>query len=108
MRAIQGGETQLLALDFRTEFESLPDENGVIERKPFRVWGVIGALGVSRVTREDQHTFVNRRPVENRGITFALVEGYLNSLMKGRYTVCSLFIELDTADLDVMLDPVTR
>src|ERR1041384_499975 len=57
MRALQGAETKLLALDFRTHFESPPDEEGVIETKPFRVWGVIGAPGVSRSTREDQHLF---------------------------------------------------
>ena len=27
-----------------------------------RVWGFIGAPGVSRATRESQHLFVNRRP----------------------------------------------
>jgi DNA mismatch repair protein MutL len=108
MRALEGGETKLLALDFRTEFESAPDEEGVVERKPFRVWGVIGAPGVSRSTREDQHLFVNRRPVENRGLNFAMIEGYHNSLMKSRYPVCCLFIELDPADVDVNIHPAKR
>ena len=108
MRALQGGETKLLAVEFATEFESAADEEGAIERKPFRVWGVIGAPGVSRGTREDQHVFVNRRPVENRGINFALIEGYHNSLMKGRYPVCCLFIELDPADVDVNIHPSKR
>ncbi len=61
----------------------------------FRVWGFIGAPGVSRSTREDQHLFVNRRPVENRGLNFALLEGYHTALMKGRYPVCCLFLEID-------------
>lgn len=108
MWALQGGEAKLLPLDFRMQFESAPDEEGVVETKPFRVWGVIGAPGVSRSTREDQHLFVNRRPVENRGLNFALIEGYHNSLMKGRYPVCCLFIELDPADLDVNIHPSKR
>lgn len=108
MRALQGGETKLLALEFATEFESAPDEEGVVERKPFRVWGVIGSPGVSRATREDQHVFVNRRPVDNRGINFALIEGYHNSLMKGRYPVCCLFVEIDPADVDVNIHPSKR
>ena len=53
----------------------------------FRLWGLIGVPGVSRATREDQFVFVNRRPVENRGINFALLEGYHTALMKGRYPV---------------------
>ena len=108
MRALQGGETKLLAVEFATEFESAADDEGAVERKPFRVWGVIGSPGVSRGTREDQHVFVNRRPVENRGINFALIEGYHNSLMKGRYPVCCLFIELDPADVDVNIHPSKR
>ncbi|HEY6227972.1 MAG TPA: DNA mismatch repair endonuclease MutL, partial [Verrucomicrobiae bacterium] len=91
MRALQGGDTRLLSLEFETSFESFGDDEFAVQRKPFRVWGVIGAPGVSRGTREDQHVFVNRRPVENRGINYALIEGYHNSLMKGRYPVCCLF-----------------
>lgn len=108
VRALQGGETRLLPLEFETSFESFGDEIGSVERKPFRVWGVIGAPGVSRGTREDQHVFVNRRPVENRGINYALIEGYHNSLMKGRYPVCCLFLEIDPADVDVNIHPSKR
>ena len=72
------------------------------------VWGLIGAPGVSRATREDQHVFVNRRPVENRGINFALLEGYHTALMKGRYPVCCLFLEIDPAAVDVNIHPAKR
>ena len=74
----------------------------------FRIWGFIGAPGVSRSTREEQHVFVNRRPVENRGLNFALLEGYHTSLMKGRYPVCCLFIEIDPAAVDVNIHPAKR
>ena len=54
-------------------------------REPF----ASGALSARRAFRvglvKDQHVFVNRRPVENRGLNFALLEGYHTSLMKGRY-----------------------
>jgi DNA mismatch repair protein MutL len=108
MRALQGGDTRLLPLEFETSFESFGDDEFSVQRKPFRVWGVIGAPGVSRGTREDQHVFVNRRPVENRGINYALIEGYHNSLMKGRYPVCCLFLEIDPADVDVNIHPSKR
>jgi DNA mismatch repair protein MutL len=51
---------------------------------------------------------VNRRPVENRGINYALIEGYHNSLMKGRYPVCCLFLEIDPAAVDVNIHPAKR
>src|SRR5207245_526770 len=71
----------------------------------FRVWGFLGAPGVSRSTREDQHVFVNRRPVENRGLNYALLEGYHTALMKGRFPVCCLFLEIDPAAVDVNIHP---
>jgi len=74
----------------------------------FRVWGFIGAPGVSRATRQDQHIFVNRRPVENRGLNFALLEGYHTALMKGRYPVCCLFLEINPAAVDVNIHPAKR
>src|SRR6185436_16924510 len=73
-----------------------------------RIWGFIGAPGVSRSTREDQHLFVNRRPIENRGLNFALLEGYHTALMKGRYPVCCLFLEIDPAAVDVNIHPAKR
>ncbi|NLH73024.1 MAG: DNA mismatch repair endonuclease MutL [Verrucomicrobia bacterium] len=72
------------------------------------VWGFIGAPGVSRATREDQHLFVNRRPIEHRGLNFALAEGYHTALMKGRYPVCCLFLELNPAEVDVNVHPAKR
>jgi DNA mismatch repair protein MutL len=69
---------------------------------------LIGAPGVSRSTREEQHIFVNRRPVENRGINYALLEGYHTALMKGRFPVCCLFLEIDPAAVDVNIHPAKR
>ena len=78
------------------------------ENPEFRLWGFIGAPGVSRATREDQHLFVNRRPVENRGLNFALLEGYHTSLMKSRYPVCCLFLEIEPSAVDVNIHPSKR
>lgn len=70
-----------------------------------RFWGLIGAPGVSRSTRSDQHLFVNRRPIENRGLNRALLEGYHSSLMKGRYPACCLFLDLSPQFVDVNVHP---
>jgi DNA mismatch repair protein MutL len=116
IRAISGGEEKLLAVDYSAampEPQRMDEMEVAGEFAPrgapvFRVWGFIGAPGVSRSTREDQHLFVNRRPVENRGLNFALLEGYHTALMKGRYPVCCLFIEIDPAAVDVNIHPAKR
>jgi len=117
LRALYGGEEKLLQVDFVAERNTAtgPEveasesaDPGDQPSRALRVWGFIGAPGVSRATREDQHLFVNRRPVENRGLNFALLEGYHTSLMKGRYPVCCLFLEIDPAAVDVNIHPAKK
>src|SRR5262249_2237995 len=115
MRALFGDEQKLVPVDFNAELNSAEEgEDDLAHAAPdprpagFRIWGFIGQPGVSRSTREDQHLFVNRRPVENRGLNFALIEGYHTALMKGRYPVCCLFLEGDPATVDVNIHPAKR
>jgi len=125
LRALLGDE-KLLPVNFAAaldETEAVPDETDIFEtaalEKPaseaaaggpsgLRIWGLIGSPGVSRATRDGQFTYVNRRPVENRGLNYALIEGYHTSLMKGRYPVCCLFLELNPAAVDVNIHPSKR
>jgi len=92
---------------FETALPVKPPEAPLLPGQ-LKVWGLIGSPGVSRATRDGQFVFVNRRPVENRGINYALIEGYHNSLMKGRYPVCCLFIEIDSSAVDVNIHPAKR
>ena len=122
------GEEKLLSVNFTAALDESvkPEETDIFEtaqpeksaddpglspvtrHSSLKVWGFIGSPGVSRATRECQHLFVNRRPVENRGLNYALLEGYHTALMKGRYPVCCLFLEIDPAAVDVNIHPAKR
>lgn len=108
--ALYSRDLALIPVDFSTQIQDRHiDDDGVVEGPEIlSIWGVIGAPGVSRSTRDDQHLFVNRRPVENRGLNFALVEGYHTMLMKGRYPLCCLFLEINPALVDVNIHPAKR
>jgi DNA mismatch repair protein MutL len=122
LRALYGTDQKLLPVNFtgalathaesdETEsFETAAPGHSSRNTQPaaLRIWGFIGAPGISRSTREDQNLFVNRRPVENRGLNFALLEGYHTALMKGRFPVCCLFLEIDPAAVDVNIHPAKR
>ena len=117
LRILYGGERALLRVDYSAALEPPDDPDAETApaparppapAAPFRLWGFIGAPGVSRSNREDQHLFVNRRPIENRGLNFALLEGYHTALMKGRYPVACLFLEIDPAMVDVNIHPAKR
>jgi DNA mismatch repair protein MutL len=103
-------DIQLIPVDFTSHIQDrYVDEDGMAEGpEAVTIWGIIGAPGVSRSTRDDQHLFVNRRPVENRGLNYALVEGYHTMLMKGRFPLCCLFLEINPALVDVNIHPAKR
>jgi DNA mismatch repair protein MutL len=121
LRALLGDE-KVLPVNFAAALDDSapPEEPDIFETaspspstfnsqlSTLHVWGFIGTPGVSRATREGQHLFVNRRPVENRGLNYALLEGYHTALMKGRYPVCCLFLEIDPAAVDVNIHPSKR
>jgi DNA mismatch repair protein MutL len=106
LRALYPSGLKLLPVDFSDFLPTRFEEDAGAEL--FRVWGFIGEPGVSRSTRDEQHLFVNRRPIENRGLNFALLEGYHTALMKGRYPVCCLFLELNPSCVDVNIHPSKR
>ncbi len=78
------------------------------ESGELRLHGFIGKPGVSRAARHEELFFINQRPVENRTLHFGLLEGYHNSLMKGRYPVAILFLEMDPSGVDVNIHPAKR
>ncbi len=73
-----------------------------------QITGFIGKPGISRADRSQQHIFVNGRPVENKGINYALREGYHTALMRGQFPVTFLFVEIDPALVDVNIHPAKR
>jgi DNA mismatch repair protein MutL len=72
------------------------------------VTGFVGKPGVSRADRRQQHLFINQRPVESKGINYALLEGYHTALMKGKFPVTFLFIDIDPELVDVNIHPAKR
>ncbi|HKB90979.1 MAG TPA: DNA mismatch repair endonuclease MutL [Opitutaceae bacterium] len=73
-----------------------------------RLSGLIGKPAVSRATRHEMITFINRRPVDSRTLNYALIESFHDAIPKGRYPVAVLFLELDPASVDVNVHPAKR
>jgi DNA mismatch repair protein MutL len=102
---------EIYGAEFFQDLVALPESPSAERRAPIsgvRVTGFVGRPGVSRATRDQQHVFVNGRPVESRGINFALLEGYHNALMRGRFPIAFLFVELDPGAVDVNIHPTKR
>jgi DNA mismatch repair protein MutL len=108
LNALWGEGLQFVAIDTTGELPKRPFDEEETPAIPIRIWGFIGAPGISRSNRENQHLFVNQRPVDNVGLSMALREGYHTALMKGKYPVCCLFLEIGPGEVDVNIHPAKR
>jgi len=73
-----------------------------------RLRGYIGKSSLSRSSRHEMLFFVNDRPVENKTLSYALMESYYGHVPKGRYPVSFLFLDLGAERVDVNVHPAKR
>lgn len=78
------------------------------EEGGMRLHGFIGKPSLSRSSRHEMLFFVNHRPVENRTLSYALVESYYGHIPKGRYPVAFLFLDTSPEGVDVNVHPAKR
>lgn len=69
------------------------------------VSGYVSSPSLSRANRNDLTLFVNGRWVQERNLTFAVVQAYHSMLMVGRYPLCFLRVELPPEEVDVNVHP---
>jgi len=68
--------------------------------------GMISPPGLTRGTRNYLHLFVNRRAIQPRGVLSVIInEAYHTLLMKGRYPLAVLNIQVDPTTVDVNVHP---
>ncbi|HQI81442.1 MAG TPA: DNA mismatch repair endonuclease MutL, partial [Deltaproteobacteria bacterium] len=69
------------------------------------VHGLLAPPTESRQNRTGIHCFVNSRAVKDVTLGAAVMEGYSGLLMRGRYPVAVLFVDIDPAEVDVNVHP---
>ena len=75
------------------------------ERPSLSVHGILASPEVSRPGRSGIYTYVNKRSVMDPTLRTAVLEGYRGLLMKHRYPLAILFLDLDPAEIDVNVHP---
>ncbi len=114
--SVTSGERKIFSL---TSSMSAAERAGIIAGADFResmkefsrkapgihVHGMLAAPGVNRPTRSSIYAFANGRSVKDAVVTSAVLEGFSGMLMRGRYPVIVLFIDIDPADVDVNVHP---
>lgn len=69
------------------------------------VAGYTSAPSVTRANRSHITLFVNGRAIQDASLAYAVTQAYHTLLMKGRYPISILMIDLPPADVDVNVHP---
>ncbi len=91
---------QILGSDFRDN--ALPVEAA---REGFAISGFAGLPTFHRATAQEQHLFVNGRPVRDKLLFGAVRAAYADHLPGDRHPMLALFLEVDPAEVDVNVHP---
>ena len=92
-------------VDFMSGEETATHHTSRTTQYPIRVQGYASLPTLTRPNRSQIELFVNRRYVEARGITQAVIQAYHTLLPMGRYPVAVVLIEMDPSQLDVNVHP---
>ena len=74
-------------------------------RRAVHVSGYVSSLSLTRPTRAQINLFINRRYVEDRSLTHAVVQAYHTLLPVGRFPLAVLFVDIEPTEVDVNVHP---
>ncbi len=77
----------------------------IYEDDLLRIGGFISPPGLTRSNRGEMLYFVNQRPVQDPALSKAVTQAYHTLVMKGRYPITVLFLELPPEKVDVNVHP---
>ena len=66
---------------------------------------LVSAPGVERSSAKDMFLFVNGRWVRDKSLRFAVLRGYHSHLLRGKYPVLALFLNMDPGLVDANVHP---
>ncbi len=78
------------------------------EESGIRISGYVSRPGVTRATRREQRIFVNGRPASANSVYYGIRDAYHTLVMKGRFPLAVLYVEIDPERIDVNVHPSKR
>jgi len=85
-----------------------PEDKGEANEGGLKITGVCANPSVTRSTANRIYLFVNKRLVYDRGLISALFQGYRGRIMKGRYPMGVVCVDIPFDQVDVNVHPTKR
>ncbi len=99
-------QPRLYSLMGRDIAEAMVEAEAAVDEMSIQAWLAPPDLNRSRGDR--LFVYLNGRYIRDRLVTRAVMEGYGQRLMKGRYPQAAVFIELDPSQVDVNVHPTKQ
>lgn len=90
----------LLGADAREHLHALSHEDDLVQ-----ITGWTSSPAITRSTPQRIYIFVNGRSIKDRGLRYALFEGYRGRLVKGSFPVAAIFLTIAFDRVDVNVHP---
>jgi DNA mismatch repair protein MutL len=74
----------------------------------YTIAGFITKPEFSRKSKDYMYIFVNKRPISNKLISDAILQGYGTAIPSDRYPIVFLYLELPTEEVDVNVHPTKK
>ncbi|NPD87955.1 MAG: DNA mismatch repair endonuclease MutL [Asgard group archaeon] len=74
----------------------------------YLITGFITKPEFSRKSKDYMYIFVNKRPISNKLISDAILQGYGTAIPSDRYPIVFLFLDLPTEEVDVNVHPTKK
>lgn len=81
------------------------DEAATSAYTHINVFGYVSLPVLTRANRSNINLFVNRRYVEDRSLTHAIVQAYHTLLPGGRFPLATIFVQIEPTAVDVNVHP---
>ena len=101
----QLGEVLVAGLGVDTFRDMVEIDNSDANSGPIRVYGYTSMPNLNRADRSRIILFVNGRWVQDSSLSYAVIQAYHTFLMKGRFPVAVIMINVPSEEVDVNVHP---
>ena len=84
----------LMGTSFADEAIKIENLKQITDTKFLKIHGLIGLPTLNKSNYNQQHLFINGRPIQDRNLSAAIRAAYRDTLPKGRFPVFCLFIDV--------------
>ncbi len=95
----------LMGSSFADEAIKIENSKRITDTNFAKIYGFISLPTLNKSNYNQQHLFINGRPIQDRNLSGAIRSAYRDTLPKGRFPIFCLYIDVPTDFIDVNVHP---